>query len=295
MTAAMLRRMPTDRSATTRLEPPYETNGSGIPVSGASPRTAARLTAAWPQMSAVMPAASRFRRDPCSAMATGDPRRRSGEAGSTSNGADEPELLADHREDHVGVRLGKVVDLRTPWPSPRPKTPPEPRLMSACTFWRPSFDGSFHGSRKTSSRARRYGRHPRRDRGEHRRRCRSGRERRQRRAGDEEHRADHHDDRDHGAEIGLGEDEQAEEADEEADRAREILERPRRRLARELRGAPDHERELRELRRLERGGPEADPPSRAVDPLADDEHGEEEASATIIGPARQAQLAEIGT
>ena len=44
----------------TRLEPPYETNGSGIPVSGASPSTAARLIAACPQMRAVMPAASRF-------------------------------------------------------------------------------------------------------------------------------------------------------------------------------------------------------------------------------------------
>lgn len=44
----------------TRLEPPYETNGSGIPVSGASPRTAARLIAACPQMRAVIPAARRF-------------------------------------------------------------------------------------------------------------------------------------------------------------------------------------------------------------------------------------------
>ena len=44
----------------TRLEPPYETNGSGIPVSGASPSTAAMLTAACPQMSAVTPAARRF-------------------------------------------------------------------------------------------------------------------------------------------------------------------------------------------------------------------------------------------
>ena len=56
----MLRRMPTERSATTRLEPPYETNGSGMPVSGASPSTAARLIAACPQTSAVIPAASRF-------------------------------------------------------------------------------------------------------------------------------------------------------------------------------------------------------------------------------------------
>ena len=56
----MLRRMPTERSATTRLEPPYETNGSGIPVSGASPTTAATLIAAWQQIIAVIPAASRF-------------------------------------------------------------------------------------------------------------------------------------------------------------------------------------------------------------------------------------------
>jgi hypothetical protein len=54
---AMLRRMPTDASITTRLEPPYETNGSGIPVSGASPMTALTLRAAWPQMSAVIPVA----------------------------------------------------------------------------------------------------------------------------------------------------------------------------------------------------------------------------------------------
>lgn len=44
----------------TRLDPPYDTNGSGMPVSGASPSTAARLIAACPQTSAVMPAARRF-------------------------------------------------------------------------------------------------------------------------------------------------------------------------------------------------------------------------------------------
>src|SRR6266540_1844810 len=40
----MLRRTPTEASETMRLEPPYETNGSVIPVSGARPTTAARLT-----------------------------------------------------------------------------------------------------------------------------------------------------------------------------------------------------------------------------------------------------------
>ena len=45
---------------TIRLEPPYETNGSGIPVSGAIPSTAARLIAAWPQTRDVSPAARSF-------------------------------------------------------------------------------------------------------------------------------------------------------------------------------------------------------------------------------------------
>ena len=56
----MLRRIPTEASSTTRLEPPYERNGSGIPVSGAMPITAQMLTAAWPQTSTVRPAASRL-------------------------------------------------------------------------------------------------------------------------------------------------------------------------------------------------------------------------------------------
>ena len=57
---AMLRRTPIPASSTTRLEPPYETNGRGIPVSGAIPSAAARSTAACPETSAVMPAASSF-------------------------------------------------------------------------------------------------------------------------------------------------------------------------------------------------------------------------------------------
>jgi hypothetical protein len=58
---------------TTRLEPPYETSGSGIPVSGARPITALTLTAAWPQMSAVIPAASSFPKRSRHASATLNP------------------------------------------------------------------------------------------------------------------------------------------------------------------------------------------------------------------------------
>jgi hypothetical protein len=69
----MLRRMPTDVRATTRLEPPYETKGSGIPVSGARPSTAARLIAACPQIIATRPAARRFPNGSRAASATRSP------------------------------------------------------------------------------------------------------------------------------------------------------------------------------------------------------------------------------
>jgi hypothetical protein len=54
----MLRRIPTEASTTTTLVPPYDTSGSGIPVSGAIPTTAARFSAAWPQTRTVSPVAT---------------------------------------------------------------------------------------------------------------------------------------------------------------------------------------------------------------------------------------------
>ena len=45
-------------SSTVRLLEPYEMNGSGTPVSGASPVTANRLMTAWVRIIAVSPAAS---------------------------------------------------------------------------------------------------------------------------------------------------------------------------------------------------------------------------------------------
>jgi hypothetical protein len=48
------------QSAAIRLDPPYEMNGSVMPVSGAIASTAARLIAACPQMRTVRPAARSF-------------------------------------------------------------------------------------------------------------------------------------------------------------------------------------------------------------------------------------------
>lgn len=41
-----------------RLEPPADTNGSGIPVTGMRPTTTPMLMNAWRQIQAVIPAAS---------------------------------------------------------------------------------------------------------------------------------------------------------------------------------------------------------------------------------------------
>ena len=115
----MLRSTPTAASSTSSDEPPYETNGSGIPVSGAIPSTAARLTAACPQTSVVTPAASRLPNGSRQRSATRKPAQaKTANAAITTCGADEPELLADDREDHVGVRLGQEVHLLDPLPEP---------------------------------------------------------------------------------------------------------------------------------------------------------------------------------
>lgn len=50
--------MPTAAKLMTRLDPPAETNGSGIPVTGMSPTTTAMLMNAWMQIQEVIPAAS---------------------------------------------------------------------------------------------------------------------------------------------------------------------------------------------------------------------------------------------
>ena len=68
----------------------------------------------------------------------------------------------------------------------------------------------------------------------------------------------------------------AKSADEQAERPRELAQVARRRLAREVARRPDRERELRELRRLEDGGPDRDPAPRAVDRRPDHEHGDEQ-------------------
>ena len=50
--------MPTAAKLMIRIDPPAETNGSGMPVTGMSPTTTPMLMNAWRQIQAVIPAAS---------------------------------------------------------------------------------------------------------------------------------------------------------------------------------------------------------------------------------------------
>ena len=79
-----------------------------MPDTGRTPTTAPRLIAAWPTIQAVTPAASSMPNRSGARRATRKPTRpNAGEQREHEDAADEPELLADDREDEVGVRVGQ--------------------------------------------------------------------------------------------------------------------------------------------------------------------------------------------
>src|SRR3954452_14588707 len=71
--------------------------------------------------------------------------------------AGDAELLADDREDEVGVGLGEVEDLLHRLADPPPEEPARPERDLPCTAWNPASPACAHGSRNVVSRARRYG------------------------------------------------------------------------------------------------------------------------------------------
>ena len=215
-----------------------------------------------------MPAASRFPNG--SRQRERDAEARPGEgreAAITTRRADEPELLADDREDHVRVRLREEVDLLDALRRARsPVMPPEPDARSSpAPTGTPRPRGPAIGSRKLKTRARRYGSiqiatapsasanvpataSSRSGRPETRRTPATIRQ---------------------SAIVvprsGSSEDQPAEERDHEADRLHQLAHRPRHRTAGEHGRHPDAEGELRELRRLKARRAEEEPAPRAVD------------------------------
>ena len=94
----------------TSAVPPNDTNGSGMPVTGSSPTTAPMLMTAWPTIHTVMPAASSTPNRSGARNAARMPRtREADEERDHEQPADQAELLADDREDEVGVRVREEV------------------------------------------------------------------------------------------------------------------------------------------------------------------------------------------
>ena len=87
-------------------------NGSGTPVSGAIPSTTKMLRMPWHRISEVSPLASSLRI--AGGRAPGRPQPGVGDHPVEAGDAEDPEdaeLLADHRQDEVGLRLWEVVGL----------------------------------------------------------------------------------------------------------------------------------------------------------------------------------------
>ncbi len=105
---ATFARIPAPIIVITSDEPPADRNGSVMPDTGSMPMTAPRLITAWPTIHAVTPAANehaeRIGRAAGDAEADETERR---EQREHQDASDETELLADDREDEVGVGVGE--------------------------------------------------------------------------------------------------------------------------------------------------------------------------------------------
>src|SRR5581483_1362193 len=190
--------------------------------------------------------------------------------------ADQPELLADHRADHVRRRLGEVVERLDPLAEPAAEDPARAEADECLDVLEAEPGGVLPRVEEGEEAVAPVRRRPGGDAGEGDDDPVGGGEEREPRPRDEEDRADDEEDRERGAEVRLDEHQERERPDEEPDRAPELLEGARRRLPREIRREPEDDRELRELRRLEDERPDGDPAAGSVDPGADGEDAEAE-------------------
>ena len=87
-------------------------NGSGLPVTGKTPVTAAMFSTAWnASMPVSAPATSRPKGSRAPIAMRMPAYEQDGEGQHDRERADQPGLLADDREDEVGVGLGQVEEL----------------------------------------------------------------------------------------------------------------------------------------------------------------------------------------
>ena len=126
---------PTTTAFASSDDPPYEMNGSVMPVSGISLRLPAAMMNAWTPMTSARPAASSARKS--SRAAGGDPQPPLDDdevQAEDREQADEAQLLAQRRERVVGVDRGigrRPPIVGRPLPSPTPRSPPRANAYSA--------------------------------------------------------------------------------------------------------------------------------------------------------------------
>ena len=112
-------------------------NGSVMPVIGTSATTTPMLMNAWMHSQAVMPAASSAPNVSGAPSAIADARvGQEHEQRDDDARADQPELLADDREDEVVERVGQEQAAGQPaLAEADPKMPPRPSASSPWTVW----------------------------------------------------------------------------------------------------------------------------------------------------------------
>ena len=133
----MFTRMPAATMVMTSEDPPKEMNGSGIPVTGSSPITAPTLMKVSAAIQATSPTPSRVPKRSGARAAARRPNQHSATSRAEHrHRADDAELLADHREDEVGVGVGQRPPLDSrPLPRPSPTRCPEPSPISDWVTW----------------------------------------------------------------------------------------------------------------------------------------------------------------
>src|SRR5918996_133061 len=197
-----------------------------------------------------------------------DAKSREGECGERADDehrADETELLADHREDHVGVRLGEVEHLGDALPEALAREASGAEADQRLHDLKARAFRVAPGVEEAEDTGATVGLGPDRDHADPDREECSREQRTERHAGDEEDREHRPAERDGRAEVGLEQDQPAEDRGQESERPRELAERLRRTPPREVDGREEAEGELRELGGLEARGAEDEPALRAVD------------------------------
>ena len=93
--------------------PPYDTSGSGTPTTGSTPLTIAMLTNAYVKnISVIAPAMSRANIVEAFAVITIAAADQQQVEHEQDRVADQPEFLAEHGEDEIGVALRQEVEVR---------------------------------------------------------------------------------------------------------------------------------------------------------------------------------------